>query len=152
MEPKQAQGPSQLSCSAIHLLHRAGQCAGDLFSEEVALGDVTPRQYVVLFAVAQREGLSQTDLVACTGIDRSTLADIVHRMLKKGFLTRRRTRADARLYSVRLTDKGREALEAAELAAKSAEERLLAPLDSDKRRLFLETLSQIVSSNRSNGR
>lgn len=107
---------------------------------------------MVLLAVVQREGLSQTDLVACTGIDRSTLADIVHRMLKKGFLARRRTRADARLYSIRLTDKGREALEAAEPAAKSAEERLLALLDGDKRRLFLETLSQIVSGNGSNGR
>lgn len=106
----------------------------------------------MLLAVSQDEGLSQTDLVARTGVDRSTLADIVRRMLKKGLLTRRRTRADARVYSVRLTDKGREALKSAEPAAKSAEERLLASLDGDERRLFLETLSQIVRSNGSNGR
>ncbi|MEQ1711924.1 MAG: MarR family transcriptional regulator, partial [Hyphomicrobium sp.] len=51
--------------------------------------DLTPRQYAVLITVAQNEGLSQTNLVDKTGIDRSTLADIVRRMLKKGLLQRR---------------------------------------------------------------
>ena len=84
-----------LEDSAIHLLHRAGQCAGDVFSEEIATRDLTPRQFAVLVAVAHEEGLSQTDLVDRTGIDRSTLADIIRRMLGKNLLSRRRTRTDA---------------------------------------------------------
>lgn len=133
-----------LGASAIHLLHRAGQCAGDLFAEEVVANGLTPRQYAVLLAVSLEEGLSQTDLVERTGIDRSTLADIVRRLLKKGLVNRRRTKSDARVYSVRLSDKGREALMAAKPAADQAEERLLASLDPASRGAFLESLDRIV--------
>ena len=98
----------RLERSPIHLLHRAGQCAGDIFHGEMGDGDLTPRQYAVLVTVAQNEGVSQTRLVEKTGIDRSTLADIVRRMLKKGLLQRRRTKEDARAYAVKLTDEGLE--------------------------------------------
>jgi DNA-binding MarR family transcriptional regulator len=90
----------KLERSPIHLLHRAGQCAGDIFQSEMSDGNLTPRQYAVLYTVSQNEGLSQTNLVERTGIDRSTLADIIRRMLKKGLLQRRRTKEDARAYAV----------------------------------------------------
>ena len=101
---------NQLDHSPIHLLHRAGQCAGDIFHAEMKDGDLTPRQLAVLLTVAHDEGLSQTGLVEYTGIDRSTLADIVRRLQTKGLLKRRRTKADARAYAVKLTDEGRRAL------------------------------------------
>ena len=73
-------------------------------------GDLTPRQLAVLVTVANNEGLSQTGLVDRTGIDRSTLADIVRRLQRKGLLQRRRTKEDARAYAVKLTDEGRRVL------------------------------------------
>ena len=78
----------------------------NVFQAELGGDDLTPRQYAVLVTVSQNEGLSQTQLVEQTGIDRSTLADIVRRMLKKGLLQRRRTKDDARAYAVKLTDEG----------------------------------------------
>ena len=135
---------SPLGASAIHLLHRAGQCAGDLFAREVHAEGLTPRQYAVLLAVSLEEGLSQTDLVERTGIDRSTLADIVRRLLKKGLIKRSRSKSDARVYSVRLSDKGRLALTAAQPAADHAEERLLASLEPERRHEFLDSLDRIV--------
>lgn len=135
---------TSLGASAIHLLHRAGQCAGDLFAEEVEANGLTPRQYAVLVAVSLEQGLSQTDLVERTGIDRSTLADIVRRLLKKGLINRRRTKSDARVYSVRLTGKGQEALNVAQPAAHQAEERLLSVLDPARRDEFLKSLERIV--------
>ncbi len=56
----------------------------------------------MLARVAGNEGLSQTDIVNLTGIDRSTLADIVRRLVKKGLLQRRRTKQDARAAAQRL--------------------------------------------------
>ena len=144
METKSQDNQLELDQSAIHLLHRAGQCAGDLFSEEVVNGGLTARQFAVLMAVSQEEGLSQTDLVERTGIDRSTLADIIRRVLKKGLVSRRRTKKDARVYSVRLTDAGRKALRAAMPAANQAESRLLSALDPVQRDNFLDSLSVIV--------
>ena len=46
-----------------------------------ATSGLTPRQFAVLMTIAEEEGLTQTDLVDRTGIDRSTLADIVARLL-----------------------------------------------------------------------
>src|SRR5262245_53559828 len=94
---------SQLDRSTIHLLHRARQWASAICQAELS-DDLTPRQFVVLLTVARKGGVSQTHLVEQTGIDRSTLADVVRRLVIKGFLKRRRTRADARQYAVTLTE------------------------------------------------
>jgi DNA-binding MarR family transcriptional regulator len=136
----------RLERSPIHLLHRAGQCASDVFQGEVGEGDLTPRQYAVLVAVSQNEGLSQTNLVEKTGVDRSTLADIVRRMLKKGLLQRRRTKDDARAYAVKLTDEGWRILKAADPLAKRVDEKILAALPGQQRDRFLQDLSLIVEA------
>lgn len=144
MQRKSQDDKRELDHSAIHLLHRAGQCAGDLFNEEVIHDGLTPRQYAVLLTVSREKGLSQTDIVERTGIDRSTLADIIRRMLSKSLLARRRTKKDARVYSVGLTNEGRKALLEAQPAAVLADTRLLAALPSAKRGEFLESLAVIV--------
>ena len=136
----------RLDKSPIHLLHRAGQCAGDAFAFEMGESDLTPRQYAILMAVSMNEGLSRTDLVELTGVDRSTLADIVRRMLKKGLLQRRRTKEDARAYAVRLTDDGWQVLKAAEPTVKRVDDRLLAALPTRQREQFLADLAAIVSA------
>ena len=138
--------PSLLDRSPTHLLHRAGQCAGDLYLGEMGGGDLTPRQYAVLVTVSLNEGLSQTNLVERTGIDRSTLADVVRRMLKKGLLQRRRTKDDARAYAVKLTDDGWRALKSSDPVAKRVDERLLAALPPAQRERFLQDLNTIVQS------
>lgn len=139
-------GSGRLDRSPIHLLHRAGQCAGDVFQGEIGQASLTPRQYAVLLTVAQNEGLSQTDLVAKTGVDRSTLADIVRRMLKKGLLQRRRTKEDARAYAVRLTDEGRRVLKTCEPLAKRVDDRILEALPAKNRDQFLADLALIIES------
>jgi DNA-binding MarR family transcriptional regulator len=144
-EPFQKDGTARrLDVSPIHLLHRAGQCAGEIFQVEIGDADLTPRQYAVLVTVSQHEGLSQTRLVERTGIDRSTLADIVRRMLKKGLLQRRRTREDARAYAVKLTEEGWRQLRAADPVARRVDDRLLAMLPAQQRERFLQDLYAIV--------
>ena len=135
-----------LQVSALHLLHRAGQCAGDVFQAEMVAGDLTPRQFAVLVAVSQDEGLSQTSLVRKTGIDRSTLADIVRRMLRKGLLQRQRTKDDARAYSVKLTEEGWKALQQAQPTVEVVDSRVLSVLPEPDRERFIADLTKIVSA------
>ena len=142
---KEAQAP-RLERSPIHLLHRAGQCAGDIFQSEMGASDLTPRQFAVLVTVSQNEGLSQTNLVEKTGIDRSTLADIVRRMLKKGLLQRRRTKEDARAYSVKLSDEGWRTLKSAEPMARRVDDKVLAVLSGPQRDRFVNDLNTIVEA------
>ena len=68
--------------SLIHALHRASQVAEDRFARELGDIDITPRQLAVIDA---HDGPSQTDIVEESGIDRSTLADIVRRLVKRGW-------------------------------------------------------------------
>jgi MarR family transcriptional regulator, temperature-dependent positive regulator of motility len=105
---------------------------------------LTPRQFVVLQAVAEADGLSQTGIMAATGIDRSSTADLVRRLVSHGWLQRRRTKRDARLYSVRLTSEGRRAWSQAAPAVRATEDILLSPLAPAERAAFLEALAAIV--------
>jgi DNA-binding MarR family transcriptional regulator len=133
-----------LERSPSHLLHRALQLALDLYTEEAAPGAPTQRQYAVLSAVSAREGLTQTDLVRATGIDRSTLADLVSRMIGKGLLARERSSADGRANAVRLTERGRDALAEAAPRAAAADQRILACLPKGKRTAFVDALAVLA--------
>ena len=131
--------------SVGHLLHRAAQRALDFYAEGGGPGGVTQRQHAVLSAVASKEGAAQADLVAATGVDRSTLADMVARMLDKGLLVRERSAVDARANAVRLTDAGRTALAEIGPRADAADARLLALLPKGKREGFLDALAALAS-------
>jgi len=115
-----------------------------LFSNEAGKSDLTPRQYAILSSVSQQPDISQTGLVEQTGVDRSTLADIVRRLVKKGLLQRKRTRRDARMYAVRLTHKGQSALSQLKPAAARVDQRLLSALKADQRSGFIDALGEIV--------
>jgi DNA-binding MarR family transcriptional regulator len=118
-----------LSESLTHLLHRACQVADGVFNAEAGATGLTTRQFAVLVAVAENQDISQTGLVAATGIDRSTVAEIVKRLLKRGLIRRRRTRLDARTYAVRLSDEGEALLDKVRPAANRADARLRAALN-----------------------
>jgi DNA-binding MarR family transcriptional regulator len=135
-----------LDRSATHLLHRAGQCAGEIFSSETRTGGLTPRQLAVMMVIGDEEGLNQTELVERTGIDRSTMADLVARLTRRGLVQRRRTREDARAYAIKLSPQGAKLLREARPGAAAADQRLLACLPSGKRQEFLDSLNLIVTT------
>jgi DNA-binding MarR family transcriptional regulator len=134
----------ELDASTIHMLHRASQAADELFASETTGADLTPRQFAVLAALEVLESASQTRIVEATGIDRSTLADIVKRLVKRGLLNRRRSRSDARAYVVRMTIEGRAVLLATKPAAQRVEERLLQQLPDARRDDLLAALEAII--------
>jgi DNA-binding MarR family transcriptional regulator len=139
-----AKAGNPLNRSATHLLHRAGQRAADIFADEAQQGSLTPRQFAVLAVVSEQEGLTQSELVMRTGIDRSTLADIVARLLSRGLIQRRRAKDDGRAYAIKLSAQGARALREAQPVAAATDSRLLAILPPAKRQDFLESLNLIV--------
>ncbi len=140
-----------LDRSPSHLLHRALQRALDIYAETAGPAAVTQRQFAVLAAVAAREGLTQADLVRSTGIDRSTLAELVARMLGKGLLARERSNEDGRANTVTLTDKGRLALAEAEPRAHAADQAILKLVPSGKRGGFLASLRALAAEQPKDG-
>jgi DNA-binding MarR family transcriptional regulator len=128
----------------MHLLHRVSQWADEMFSLSIGSSNITPRQFEVLSAVAKKEGGNQMDIVNATGIDRSTTAELVTRLVKKGWLQRRRAKDDARAYAVRLTAAGKKAMKIGEGACLEADEKVLAGLSSAQRVKLIKALGAIV--------
>ncbi|ESQ81075.1 MarR family winged helix-turn-helix transcriptional regulator [Asticcacaulis sp. YBE204] len=139
------QGSELLENSPSHLLHRVLQIALDIYTEETGDNALTQRQYALLLAVDSAEGLTQTDLVKATGIDRSTLADMVARLITKGWLERERSAADARANLVRLSTEGRMVLRDIQPKVEAADERILSLLSPPKRDSFIKLLRKIAA-------
>jgi DNA-binding MarR family transcriptional regulator len=139
-------GESQLDQSTLHLLHRARQCAGELFQSQMAGVNLTARQYVVLVAAAHKDGSSQQDIIDYTGIDRSTVSQVMQTMIRKGLLKRQRTQEDARTYAITLTPLGEDVLKASEPIVGRVDEALVAALPATQASAFLECLRIIVGS------
>ena len=135
-----------LAESPSHLMHRVLQLALDIYSEEAGADGPTQRQFAVMEAVAAKEGLTQTDLVRATGIDRSTLADLVTRMTAKGLLDRERSAIDARAKAVRLSETGAAMLAAARPRVEAADKRILGLLPKGKREGFIELLADLANA------
>ena len=133
-----------LGASPSHLMHRALQLALDIYSDETGSDGLTQRQFAVLEAVSHKSGLTQTDLVRATGIDRSTLADLVSRMTAKGLLDREKSVIDARAKAVRLSAAGQAALDAARPRVEAADKRIMALLPKGKRDAFLDMLADLA--------
>ncbi len=132
--------------SILHLLRRVDQCAAQLYSTESSESDLTLRQLAILTAISEQEDLSQTDLVTMTGIDRSTVAGIVSRLIRKGLLERRRSPSDGRAYCVRLSRKGAKAVAGADRLYTRIEKKLLAGLPQNEASQFATTLKTILTA------
>ena len=141
---RKANGGFELSEAPSHLIRRCQQFYGDLYAREAGSRELTKQQFTLLCALEQHDGASQTILVDVTGIDRSTLAEMVRRMLEKGLLSRERTEEDQRANAVAISPTGRKALRAARNAADRAERALLDALPAPERQKFVKSLSQIA--------
>lgn len=141
---RKANGSFDLSESPSHLLKRCTQYFGDLYAHEAGSSELTKQQFTLLAALEHNDGVSQTALVEITGIDRSTLAEMVRRMLDKGLLSRERTEEDQRANAVAISQSGRKALRAARTASERAEKALLDALPPAERPKFVKLLAQVA--------
>jgi DNA-binding MarR family transcriptional regulator len=140
-------GPAfRLSESPSHLLRRAEQFAAEIFLKADIPDGVTLRQSVLLAAIAEADGASQSDLVNATGVDRSTLAEMMARMEQKGFIVRAAAEDDGRAKSVSLTAEGRRRLEGALPAMREVDKALLAALPASGRSAFRATLLALADA------
>jgi DNA-binding MarR family transcriptional regulator len=135
-----------LAKSPHQLLKRAAQFAANIYTQTASGSGLTQRQFTLLSAVASNDGASQSALVTITGIDRSTLAELVARLIAQGLLQRRRMKEDARANAVRLTAAGRRALKAAEPGAGDVDKMLLAAVPAQHRKGFLTALAALASN------
>lgn len=94
------------SIELIQMLHQWSQEANAAFAKS----PITRTQLIILNAVANGHGTSQTRIVAATGVDRSTTADTLRRLHNRKLVERKRATKDTRSWITTLTPAGADAL------------------------------------------
>jgi DNA-binding MarR family transcriptional regulator len=138
---------SSLKESPSHLLHRAQQFAAERFSQDYNGPEaLTLRQYAVLRALSAASGQTQTDLVKATGVDRSTLAEMIKRLEAKRLVARERAEDDARANAVSITATGKSLLSGVTTRVSKADSAILAIVPKAQQKAFIATLQKIADA------
>lgn len=134
--------------SVVHLVHRVSQIAAERFAAAVA-NDLTIRQLTMLAVIEASKFPSQTHLATVTGIDRSTTADIVRRLVMRRLVTRKRARRDARAYELAITADGSRVLSEKLVALEQVERGIAELLSPSQHSALADALTLVVM--RANG-
>lgn len=92
-----------------HLLRRAQQLHVAVWLRDVC-SETTSVQFAALTVLDQRPRASQSELGQVLDLDRSTIADLVARMVRRGLVKRERAGDDRRRNVLELTAAGRDEL------------------------------------------
>jgi DNA-binding MarR family transcriptional regulator len=126
-----------------HLLRRNHQRSYEIFARHVG-DDVTRQQIALLIALAKNPGASQRELVEATGIDKSTLKEMLGRMVARDWVKRERDPEDNRAWTMRITPGGEALLGERIASVAEAQREILAPLDEADRAAFVRCLRVLI--------
>lgn len=130
-----------------YLFRRMQQIAVAIFVEECRATDLTPVQYAALVAIRSHPGIDATRLSAVIAFDRSTLGNVIERLLSKALIERRPGAGDKRVKLLYLTKAGEALLRSIMPSVDRAQARMLAPLKPKDRRTLLALMQQLVDLN-----
>lgn len=125
-------------------LRRAQAAVSVDFQEALAPFDTTPGQFGVLVLTRENAGLSQSELGAALGIDRSTMVAIIDRLQARGLMVRDVSRRDRRSYALHLSAAGDALVERMVRQVRATEMAIAADLSDDERVVLVDLLSRIA--------
>lgn len=134
------------SPSPIHLPHRLDQICEQIVRRAMNGASFTKPQLLVLDTLQARGTLTQAQIIEATGIDKSTLGEMLNRLEAAGHVAREKREPDHRRRYVRLTMEGKKALRKALAAYVQAERQFLQLIPKPQRDPFLATLRQAISA------
>ena len=126
-----------------HLLRRAHQRSYEIFRQAMPDG-ISRQQVALMIALGRRKNASQNDIVEATGIDKSTLREMIDRMVSKGLISRQRDPDDRRSWLLNLTETGRAELAERIPRIEQLGEEILKPLASAEREQLLALLKKLT--------
>ena len=124
-------------------LKRAYMVMKDDYAADPNLAELTTRQFAVLSLTGGESGISQSDIARKLGIERSGMVKLIDQLESMGYLERIANPEDRRVYRLRLTEAGYDCLANHHEAVKQQENRVLASLNEQERKLLLTLLNRI---------
>jgi DNA-binding MarR family transcriptional regulator len=116
------------------------------FSRAVEELDVTPGRFGVLEVIAANSGLSQSELGALLGIDRSTIVAVIDRLERDGLVRRLPAPNDRRSHALKLSEKGAVTLALLERRVAAHERDIASGLSAEERTILLSLLARVAKN------
>lgn len=110
----------------------------------IASTEISSVQYTILVVLDRLGEASQRELCDEVDLDRSTIADLVKRMERRGLIVRSRDPEDARRNTVTLTDAGRSERERLRPLVDQVQEALVASMSPKERRALRAGLHALL--------
>lgn len=127
------------------LIRRLHQIHVALFQEACGAFEITPLQYSLLSALAERGTADQTTLAADIALDRTTTTGALKRLEARRLVERPVDSDDRRARICRLTPAGTTLLGKIETAARTAHRASLGKLSKAEQAAFIATMQRIVA-------
>jgi MarR family transcriptional regulator for hemolysin len=130
------------------LLRRAWYGLNQTFRRRIAHTSATPDQFTVLRTLVEgnRQGYTQSELTGLMSSDPNTVASLLERMEKAGWIERKSHELDRRAHRIRLRPAGRRKYRQLRDIALALQTEILAVLPDDQREPFLEQLSRVADA------
>jgi DNA-binding MarR family transcriptional regulator len=148
---KPVQRPWPLMQRPGFLIRRLHQIHVALFQQACANFDVTPLQYSLLSALAQRGTADQTSLAADIALDRTTTTGALKRLAARKLVARTIDGNDRRARVCRLTPSGAALLARLEAPAREAHRATLGHLSKKEQALFIAMMQRLVADQTASG-
>lgn len=129
------------------LVRRMHQIHIGLFTEESADFDITPVQFALLTVLYSGTALDQITLSNSVGVDRTSGADVIRRLYRRGLVERVPSSQDRRAKLVHITDEGKRLVRRMQPNMERAQERLVSPLTQGERAMFIELMEKVIRAN-----
>jgi MarR family transcriptional regulator, lower aerobic nicotinate degradation pathway regulator len=126
-----------------HLIRRAQQVHTAIWAEEFDR-ELTGPQYAAMQVLSRSPEINQRVLGEKAALDKSTAADIVLRLVRRGSIVRHRDPEDGRGWVLRLSDEAHDLTRELAPRVSSVQDRLLAPLEPAARDEFLTLLALVA--------
>ncbi|MEU6121216.1 MarR family transcriptional regulator [Streptomyces sp. NPDC047123] len=128
-----------------HLARRLQQAHHLLWTTMVS-EEITSPQFAVLNALVAEPGLDQRTVGERVGLDRSTIAEVVARLIRRELLAKVRDARDGRRCLLRPTDEGRRAHGRLTVRTARMNQVLLAPLSTAEQSVFLDLIQRVADA------
>ena len=135
-----------LETSLGYLLKEASSALRVAMEEVLRPLGMNVTRYSSLELLAQRPGLSNSELARGAFVTRQTMNVLLQALEREGYVTRPAEAPVGKVLPTRLTPRGRRSLEKATVAVRSVELRMLAGLTETDRADALRILRSMVSS------
>ena len=126
-------------------LRRAQIAIFQNFREAMGESDVTPGRFGVLQVIAANSGLSQSELGALLGVDRSTIVAVIDRLEEADLVRRLPAPNDRRSYALSLSENGTRTLAELERRVLAHERYIARKLSKAERSLLVELLRRLAA-------